>query len=439
MSQEKLLTALKELEALHPTTMDFGRERFRAVFQKMEEQYALTPIAPLLITVAGTNGKGSTATTTASLFQAHGKKVGLFTSPHIDRFNERIRINGVEASDEAILEAFAAIDEARKTITLTYFEVATLAAFYLFHKESVDVAILEVGLGGRLDCTNIVDANIAIITPIGLDHTHILGETIDEIAAEKGGIIKEHAIAISSEAVPNLAIRERAEAMKAQHIVAQRDYLYGLIDDDSTGSWRYQFRGAKALSLRAPNLKGAHQYQNAAAAITALYAANIEIDETLVNRGLEAVTLMGRFQRLSSPNGPTLYLDVTHNPQGAEKLAEALKEVKKESLADGATPKVWAIYGALTDKDAPTVASLLESEIDHWLTVPIEGERGGDAKTLQERITPLLTTPVEAMQSLEDACEKALRLASKDDIIILFGSFYLISKGYGWFTQHDYQ
>ncbi|HIW05763.1 MAG TPA: bifunctional tetrahydrofolate synthase/dihydrofolate synthase, partial [Candidatus Ignatzschineria merdigallinarum] len=183
-SERSLQSWLTYLEAIHPLSMDFKLARIIQVYERLN----LTPIAPLVITVAGTNGKGSTSTTIANLYKAHDFKVGLFTSPHINRFNERIRINLEEVSDAELIEAFTAIETAREEITLTYFEFATLAAFYLFRKNSVDVAVLEVGLGGRLDSTNIADAQIAVITPISIDHTAQLGNTITAIAGEKAGI-----------------------------------------------------------------------------------------------------------------------------------------------------------------------------------------------------------------------------------------------------------
>ena len=195
-SECSLQSWLTYLEAIHPLSMDFKVARIRTVFERLN----LTPIAPLVITVAGTNGKGSTSTTIANLYRAQGLTVGLFTSPHIDRFNERIRINLEEVSDQDLIDAFRVIEEIRGDITLTYFEFATLAAFYLFKKYAVEVAVLEVGLGGRLDSTNITDADIAVITPIGIDHTAQLGNTITAIAGEKAGIIKHGAKVVTAEA-----------------------------------------------------------------------------------------------------------------------------------------------------------------------------------------------------------------------------------------------
>lgn len=428
-----LETWLDQLATLHPLTMDFTHDRIATVYQRLN----LEPIAPLIITVAGTNGKGSTATTTATLLKQHGAKVGLFTSPHLFRFNERIKIDLIEADDEAIIEAFEAIESARGAITLTYFEYATLAAFYLFKRAAVDVAVLEVGLGGRLDSTTIVDADIAIITPIDIDHTAQLGNSIDTIAAEKAGIIKQRSSVITAESAPSPAIIAQAKRCSAPLLIAQQSYHYHILQlNDPLSPWHYQYQEEEPLLLQPPKLMGRHQYQNSAAALTALQLAQRALTLTpitaeSINQGLDSVELLGRLQRLEAANAPRLYLDVTHNPQGAAQLAKVLSNTYPNR-------RIVAIYGALVDKDAKAVTALLKPLISHWYLAPISDPRGESATALQKRVWPIIGMDSTPHNSIEAACEKALSESSKDDIILLFGSFHMINSGYSWFKRNGY-
>ncbi len=441
-----LASWLSHLETIHPLSMDFKLSRIITVHKRLQ----LDPIAPLIITVAGTNGKGSTATTTAHLFKAHGAKVGLFTSPHIERFNERIRIDLQEASDEQLIEAFNAIEMARKIgeeITLTYFEFATLAAFYLFKKEAADVAILEVGLGGRLDSTNIVDADIAIITPIGIDHTAQLGGTLPEIAAEKAGIIKEGSTVISAEKTPEPNILQRAEAMGASFNHQGTNFTYQIIKDplhSQQAPWIYELKTLTSglnspninrlplsLKLPAPKLLGQHQYQNAASAITALMASPFVAKGEKIIEGLRAVKLEGRFQPLTRPNSPAVYLDVTHNAQGASVMKELLANRRPDQ-------RVIAVLGMLADKDAPALVQHLTEDIDQWITTTLVDARGQSGKALKAQIKNEISTPIIATETIPDACKKALVLADINDIILVFGSFHMMAESLIWFKENHY-
>ena len=427
-SERSLQSWLTYLEAIHPLSMDFKLARIITVYERLN----LTPIAPLIITVAGTNGKGSTSTTIANLYKAHDFKVGLFTSPHINRFNERIRINLEEVSDAEIIEAFTAIEAAREEITLTYFEFATLAAFYLFKKNAVDVAVLEVGLGGRLDSTNIVDAQIAVITPISIDHTAQLGNTITAIAGEKAGIIKSHAKVVTSESSPNIAILEKAKVESAEVYSKDQAYHYEI---QHHGSFTYQFQDSAQLTLPAPNLLGKHQYQNAAAAITALYLSSAKVQEERVIQGLKNVQLEGRFQALTRDHSPKVFLDVTHNPQGAAVLKALVEDIVAKSAQK---PKVTALLGMLKDKDEQLLVTTLQASVDEWITAPIIDERGQSAEILRDKIAPLLNKAPHASASIPEGCEFALSCSKPHDIIIVFGSFHMMAESLNWFKENQY-
>lgn len=424
--QKDLNQWLAELEKIHPLAMDFKLERIQKVFQQLN----VLPIAPFVITVAGTNGKGSTTNTMAAICQSAGKTFGLYTSPHMHHFNERIQINGKNVTDNEIIEAFEAIQTARHEITLTYFEFATLAAFYLFKKHNVELAILEVGLGGRLDATNIVDADIAVITPIDLDHTNLLGNTITEIAFEKAGIIKPNALAISAETTPNTSIVEQAQKNHAVLLHADRDFQYHKVDEST---WQFHYQN-HTYTLPMPKLQGDHQIQNAATAITALLNSPIQnqLTESIIAHGLLNTQLKGRFEKIIIEE-TEFYFDVTHNPQGAAILHQLLKPYRAKGQ------KVIAVLGMLQDKDAANLAAALNADIDGWILASLEGDRGQTAEQLKTRIEPFLKNDriVLTESSVAAACQKALKLKQNDDIILVFGSFHTVSEGLDWSNQRS--
>ncbi|MFD2722315.1 bifunctional folylpolyglutamate synthase/dihydrofolate synthase [Ignatzschineria indica] len=432
-SNRSLQSWLTHLESIHPLSMDFKLERIKNVLKNLN----LGKIAPLIITVAGTNGKGSTSTTIASLYHAAGLRVGLFTSPHIWRFNERIRINLEEAEDQDIIAAFEAIEIARGEITLTYFEFATLAAFYLFKEKQVEVAILEVGLGGRLDSTNIIDADIAVITPIGIDHTAQLGNTIAEIAREKAGIIKPLAQVITAETAPNDSILKQVKEMDATLYQNGRDFHYQRLE---SGAFNYQFNEEPLLTLPAPNLKGLHQYQNAATAITALYVGaekfKITPTQTHIANGLKDVKLEGRFQQLTRADSPTIYLDVTHNPQGAHVLKSLIADLRSEK---GENFEIIALLGMLKDKDSVALAMPLKDSIQSWVTATIDDcERGQSGEALATKIQPIIQQTILVAPSIATGCQQVLEMARPQDIIIVFGSFHMMADSLNWFKENQY-
>lgn len=443
---------LAYLETIHPLAMDFKLARIHQVYKRLK----LNPIAPYIITVAGTNGKGSTSTTLAHLFEAQGYKTGLFTSPHLRFYNERIQIGLTPASDQAIISAFNQIEAVRDEITLTYFEFATLASFYLFKKAAVEIAIIEVGLGGRLDATNIVDANMALITPISFDHTHILGNTLEAIASEKAGIIKKKALVITSEQSPPRPILKRCQEMGARLYrqgheitttrkqngeftltIPYKDFLQDKPSDFSQPLKverehpTYSPTNKLSLTLPKPILLGAHQYQNSITAVSALLLSPFPIALEKINDGLESVKLPGRFEPFYRANSPTVYLDVTHNEAGANVLAHLLKETPREG-------KVFAIFAMLIDKDPHSLCQILHSEVDEWLLTGLEGTRGQDENQLLSRVIDVVAPHYSLYSTITQALTKALKSSNKNDIILVFGSFHLVSQGIDWLLHYGY-
>ncbi|MEO8779526.1 MAG: bifunctional tetrahydrofolate synthase/dihydrofolate synthase, partial [Rhodanobacter sp.] len=334
-------------------SIELGLDRVREAWQRMG---APRP-APCVITVAGTNGKGSTVALLEAMLAAAGRRVGAFTSPHLFLYNERIRIDGAEVEDAALIEAFERIELARGELPLTYFEFGTLAALDLFARAGVDVAVLEVGLGGRLDAVNIIDADVAVITTIDLDHMQWLGPDRDSIGREKAGVARAGRPAILGELDPPAglltALTERgALVQRAGHDFSVERHAYG---------WRWRHRDGTAMELPDPPLAAPVQFANAAAAIAALHAlAQSALAPSALfaaaSAGLHKVRIAARLQALGGE--PPLFVDVGHNPQAARALAEWL-----DTLQPGA---VHAVYGALADKDVAGVVGALGARIDHW-------------------------------------------------------------------------
>lgn len=438
---------LAYLETIHPLSMDFKLARIRQVYDRLK----LNPIAPYVITVAGTNGKGSTSTTLATLFEAQGYNTGLYTSPHLRFYNERIQVGLIPASDHAIIDAFNQIEAVRDEITLTYFEFATLAAFYLFKKAKVEIAILEVGLGGRLDATNIVNADMALITPISFDHTHILGDTLEAIASEKAGVIKKKAIVITSEKSPPHPIAEKCQEMGATLYrqgheittthketgeftltIPYQDFLRYKSRDFANQIKKDKKTEEKlTLTLPKPVLLGDHQYQNSITAISGLLLSPFPLILEKIAEGLKNVKLSGRFEPFYKANAPSIYLDVTHNEAGANALAHLLKETPKKG-------KVFAIFAMLMDKDPHSLCQILHPEIDEWLLTGLKGARGQDETQLLSRVIDIITPHYSLYSTITEALVEALKTSDKNDIILVFGSFHLVSQGIDWLLHYGY-
>jgi dihydrofolate synthase/folylpolyglutamate synthase len=402
-------------QRLHPLGIDLGLDRVNAVWQRM----GAPALARRVITVGGTNGKGSTVAFLENMLAAAGLDVGCYTSPHLMRYNERIRIGGVDADDAALVNSFERIETARGDIPLTYFEFGTLAAFDLFARANLDVAVLEVGLGGRLDAVNLVDADAVVITTVDLDHVEWLGPDRDSIGREKAGIARRDKPAIVGELQPPDGLLDALASLGARVERAGSHFHF----ERSTNRWRWQHRDGTTLTLPDPELAAPVQYANASAAIAALHALHV------VNANeLERVTAAGMHMprapaRLQSLGGdPALIVDVGHNPQAARALADWL-----DAQPGG---HVHAIYGALSDKDVGGVMTALGTRITHWHLAGLDRdtERGLPAGVLAGVLQQVLPrASFETYVDVQHALHAARASARHGQRILAFGSFFVAS------------
>jgi len=399
-------------ETLHPRAIDLRLERVGEVWGRLQPG----GMGATVISVAGTNGKGSCVAMIEAILQAAGHRTGCYTSPHLMRYNERIRIEGREVADNAIIHTFQRIDEARSGIPLTYFEFGTLAALDLFARRGLDVVILEVGLGGRLDAVNIVDADAALITSIDIDHTEWLGETREAVGREKAGILRAGRPAVYGGDEMPASIAARARAIGAPLYVAGRDFRYVL---EGKG-WRWVGPKTARTGLPRPHLRGEVQFANASAALMALEALGegLRVDDAAVRAGLAAVRLPGRFQVI--PGDVSVVLDVAHNPHAAHALAE--------NLAHGpASGKTHAVIGMLADKQVTEVAKILSPQVDFWYPATLEGARGLSGEALASKLRDAGLAGVQPPSaSPAMAFSNARAAAVKGDRILVFGSFHTV-------------
>lgn len=398
---------------LHPKNIDFKIERIKSVYNKLN----IKKIAKKTIIIAGTNGKGSTVAILESLLHASKFQVGSFTSPHILEYNERIKISKENIDDEDLIDAFNVIDAARDDTTLTYFEFATLAAFYIFSKRSLDFAILEVGLGGRLDATNIIDSDLSIITSIGIDHTEFLGSSIDSIANEKAGVMRSSCYSIFAGPNPPATLLAHAQSNNVLFIFGHKHFSHNIYNT------YWEWRGMNGTKLKLPllPLTGDFQYNHASAALQAVEIIDKDIlsNESLLYDGLENVTLMGRYQKLNKH--PEVITDVAHNEDSAIKLFDNLtKEDKK---------KTYAVIGLLNDKDAYTLIKPLVPIIEKWFIGTVDSERGMNSSEIRERVKSLVEdNKVDCFENMNDAFEAAYKTLYLNDRLIIYGSFYTVSE-----------
>jgi dihydrofolate synthase / folylpolyglutamate synthase len=408
-AMSNLETWLCYLEQLHPTTIELGLERVRSVAARLD----LLQPAPYVFTVAGTNGKGTTCRALEMILLAANMRVGVYSSPHLLRFTERVRINNQESKEQNTVDAFVEIEKARGTISLTYFEYATLAALYQFKQAQLDVVVLEVGLGGRLDATNIVDANMAIITTIGIDHVEYLGDTRESIGREKAGIFKSNSTAIVGEPEIPSSILDVAETVNCPIYSVNKDWSYQQIDHTS---WQFNSPLKQYEKLPIPNIPLA----NAATAIAALSYSSLPINQNQITKGLEKTSLIGRFQTIQT--SPIVIVDVAHNPHAANYLAHQIELLKKNKSNIG---NVRFVIGMLKDKDIKSTLSLLHA--DQWYCASLYGERGCNAEVLKKYLQDNKVKNITTFESVYDAYQKAMQDAKEDDIIIVCGSFYTVS------------
>ncbi|MEQ7418592.1 bifunctional tetrahydrofolate synthase/dihydrofolate synthase [Xanthomonas campestris pv. campestris] len=402
---------LAYIEQQHPSVIAMGLERVREVAARLQ----IAAPAAHVIVVGGTNGKGSTVAFIEAIGRAAGWKVGTYTSPHLLRYNERVRIHGVEASEAQLVAAFVAVEAARGDTALTYFEFGTLAALWLLQQSALELAVLEIGLGGRLDSVNIIDADVAVITTVDIDHTDWLGEDREAIGAEKAGIIRGWKPVVLGEIDPPSSVLRRAYQLGANAIRAGSDYFHEPIDAQH---WRWR-DVAQTLELPMPALQAPVQLANAAAAIAALQALPVEVPATAWAQGVAAAQLPGRLQRVAR-DGVELMLDVGHNPQAARALAQALGT---------ATPAgtTVALYAALADKDVRGVVEALTGCVDQWALAGLEGARGQSAEALRARLQGTAAAQAACHGDVAGALHAVLAEAQPGDRVLVFGSFHTVA------------
>jgi dihydrofolate synthase/folylpolyglutamate synthase len=401
-------------EALHVREIDLGLERCRSVAQRMGLENPAYPV----ISVAGTNGKGSSVAGLTAILRAAGYRVGTYSSPHLLRYNERVRIDGQEASDEALCEAFSAIDQARGDISLTYFEFGTLAAFKLFSEAELDIAVLEVGLGGRLDAVNLLDADVALVTAIGIDHEEWLGSDRETIAREKAGILRAGKPAVCSDPEAPQSLVATATAIGAPLLRLGQDFNYRI--DGDTWTWLGPERYYEGLPH--PGLHGAYQFQNAAGVLMALDLLHdrYPVSFAAIASGLSDLNLPGRFQVLEGP--VNWILDVAHNPHAAVRLADTLSRWPCAGRTIG-------LLGMLRDKDVGGVLKELAPVVDVWHFASVLGRRGGTSEQLLDAWQALgYTKPVTCHASVSAAYEAVRLEAQAGDRIVAMGSFLTVGE-----------
>jgi len=424
MTQRTLGEWLAYLEQLHPAAIDMGLDRAREVTIRM----GLQKPAPRVVTVTGTNGKGSTCAFIASLLRAQGLKVGVYSSPHLLRYNERVQIDGAEVSDQQLCEAFEALNAGRGETSLTYFEMGTLAAFWLFERAQLDVAVLEVGLGGRLDAVNLVDADLALVTSIGVDHVEYLGNTRESVAYEKAGIFRQGKPALCGDLDPPQPLLDKAKALGCPLFIRGRDFSVTL----AQAVWHWQGRDAKGQALELRDLPVLDlPMENAALALQAYALMALPWQPERIVEALLATQVTGRLDRRHvNWRGKTLnlLLDVGHNGHAANYL---LKRLQQRPVAG----KRLAVFGLLADKDLDAVVEQLAGVVEHWAVAPLNTGRTRPALELQAALQELgaSVTPYDSVDAaLEAQCDRA----TPQDEILLFGSFYCVAQALEWLERH---
>lgn len=408
------------IEKLHPQDIDMGLERVRSVYTRLGAHFD----CPVII-VGGTNGKGSTSTMLQSMLMQAGYRVGLYTSPHIRIFNERACINGEMLPDDEFVHGFEAVDKARGETRLTYFEFTTLAILHLFAEARLDAVILEVGLGGRLDAVNVIDADVAVVTNVDIDHVDYLGDTREQIGYEKAGIFRAGRAAICGDPQPPQSLLRHAEEIGADLWLMGRDFSCSA----DKSEWHYAGRSQKRRQLDYPALKGSNQIKNASLALAALEALQhrLPVGDAAARDGLRRAYLPGRFQIL--PGKPVVILDVAHNPHAAAVLADNLAGLEPS----GAT---HAVFGAMGDKDIAGVIEKMKKAVDYWYVTDLPLARAASAEQLKEQLLaakiggfsdaePGETIKIFSSSAKALACAKSS--AAENDKIIVFGSFWTVA------------
>jgi len=412
-SMKTLADWLAYAEQTHPQSIELGLARIQSVAQRMQLRFDCP-----VFTVAGTNGKGSTCAMLEAILAHAGYRTGVFTSPHLVHFEERLRLQGESVQAEALVPHFEAVEAARGDTPLTYFEFTTLAILACMVAARLDVAVLEVGLGGRLDAVNIIDTDCAVITSIDLDHMDWLGHDRETIGAEKAGIMRGGKPAIVSDPVPPASLQATAERVGADLWLPGRDFHAG----GDKQQWNWQGRGRRYAGLAYPALRGANQLVNAAGVLAALEALRPQLPVTAqaVRNGLATVELPGRFQIV--PGQPVLVLDVAHNPHSVAALAENLD-------AMGFYPRTHAVFGVMADKDLAPILARMGPLVEHWYFCDLPTPRAAEASAVQAAWQAQNTRQDVGSAVFADpeaALQAAVAAAAPTDRIVVFGSFFTV-------------
>ena len=410
-STDTLTTWLDYWGHVHVTGIDLGLERVIPVAEKLG---VMQPEAKVF-TVAGTNGKGSTTTTLAAILNAQGYKVGLYQSPHIYRFNERVKLAGMEADDQTLVDAFVKVDQARREcgLSLSFFEATTLAAFLIFKQQQCDVWVLEVGLGGRLDVVNVIDPDVAVITNIGLDHVDWLGDTVEKIAFEKAGIIRPNipVVFAGQQQLPQ-AIQDKVAETQAQLYTLNQDYFYQLDEDGQT--WSFASSGS---TLKLP--VGQLALDNISTAVAAVLVSGIEVSQYAIATGIQQARLQGRFE-IRQIQDKTVIFDAGHNAHGVEFL---LKQLRKFLKYNKQYTEVVAVFSMLADKDIPSVTDLLKTTVKDWFIANLDVPRAAPVQQIQDA---LQGQRVHEFGSIQQAFETVLKQGNNNQLILVCGSFHTL-------------
>ncbi len=405
---------LDYLLSIHPTEIEMGLTRVTEVAKRLN---ALTLSESKVIIVAGTNGKGTTCAMLESVFLQAGFTVGVYSSPHLVNFNERVRLDHKDVEDSLLIEAFSAIEIARAEISLSYFEFATLAGLYIFKLAAPDIVLLEVGLGGRLDATNIIDADVSVITSIDIDHQEYLGDTRELVGREKAGVFRAKKLAVIGEPDTPQTITDYAKTINANEYRVNKDFSYSINEESistQTNTWQYQSRNRIIEAIPLPQLPLA----NAATAIAVIEQTWPQISDADIKIGIAKASLSGRFECvLNQPNQAKVWVDVAHNPHAAKYLATQLQRFKPA--------RIIALCGMLKDKDAAAVLVELEAVVDEWNFATLTVERGSNAADLVNKLDASLSS--SQFESMDHAWQSIKANLNADDVVIVFGSFYTVA------------
>ncbi|MDR3393938.1 MAG: bifunctional tetrahydrofolate synthase/dihydrofolate synthase [Parasulfuritortus sp.] len=399
------------LETRHPKAIQLGLERVSRVWSALGISFDFP-----VITVAGTNGKGSVCAYLEAILTSAGYRVGLYTSPHILRFNERVRISSQEVDDESLAQALVVVEQVRGDTALTYFEHTTLAAMWLFCRQSLEAVVLEVGLGGRLDAVNLFDADCAVVTPVDLDHIEYLGPDRESIGFEKAGILRRGRPAICGDRNPPESLIKQAEALAVPMLCLGREIEVDRHEND----WLCRVVGSVFPALPQPAMVGAYQHENAATAIAALHGLTQQLPVTMaaIRQGVARARLPGRFQIVGTE--PLRILDVAHNPHAARALAANLAALPRLG-------RRLAVLAMLADKDAGAVVDALEAQFDHWHLAGLSGTRGRTSARLAD-VLRSKGLSISVHDDVATAWQAACQEAKATDTIAAFGSFHTVAE-----------